>query len=184
MPTPAKSSLRKAAVAKRASQAAAPDAIQMLTAEHKEVKALFKEYDVLVESVGEGGEKQALAQEICTRLTVHATVEEELFYPRAREVVGEDQDLIDEAAVEHTTAKDLIAQIERSNPDDALYDAKVKVLGEYIDHHIQEEEGEIFPRIKKGGLEIDVLGAEMADRKVELLDGLGISDSSARAHSH
>jgi hemerythrin superfamily protein len=183
-PKAAKSSNRKAAPAKAASKAAVPDAIKMLTAEHKEVKALFEEYDALVESDGEAADKQALAQEICTRLTVHATVEEEIFYPRAREVLGGHEDLIDEADVEHTTAKGLIAQIEQSNPDEELYDAKIKVLGEYIDHHVQEEEGEIFPKIKKGGLDIDSLGAEMADRKLELLDELGVSGSSAPVNPH
>ena len=88
--------------------------------------------------------------EICVTLTVHATIEEELFYPAAREAEVE-TDLLDEAEVEHASAKDLIAQIEGMGPDDELYDAKVTVLGEYIDHHVKEEEGEMFPKCRKAG---------------------------------
>jgi hemerythrin superfamily protein len=162
-----KTPARKSTAAKPAPQA--NDAIAMLTNDHKEVKALFKQYDKLVESGAEDEEKVALAEEICLMLTVHATVEEEIFYPAARGVLGDDEDLVDEAEVEHATAKDLIAQIEGSAPeDDALYDAKVRVLGEYIDHHVKEEEGEIFPKAKKGKLGAE-LGAEMAARKEELM---------------
>jgi hemerythrin superfamily protein len=154
------------------------DVIKLLTEDHKEVKALFASYDKLVESVAEDEEKQALAEEICLKLTVHANVEEELFYPAAREALGEEQDLIDEADVEHASAKDLIAQIQASSPAEELYDAKVKVLGEYIDHHVKEEEGEIFPKVKKGGLDTAALGAEVASRKEELtaeLSGQAVS---------
>jgi hemerythrin superfamily protein len=101
-------------------------------------------------------------------LTAHATAEEELFYPRAREVLGDDEDLVDEADVEHASAKELIAQIEAGSPDDPLYDAKVKVLGEYIDHHVKEEEGEMFPKIRKSDLDLDAIGEEIAARKAEL----------------
>ena len=145
------------------------DAIAMLTADHKEVKALFKEYDALAAKAGDAQQRQAIAAQICLKLTVHATVEEELFYPAAREALGKDDDLIDEADVEHATAKDLIAQIEGSSPDEDLYDAKVKVLGEYIDHHVKEEEGEIFPKVKKAKLDTAAIGLEIADRKAELL---------------
>jgi hemerythrin superfamily protein len=172
MPTSTKSAPKTAS--KTASRAAPTDAIEMLMADHKAVKALFKQYDALVEDDGEADKKQAIAQQICDMLTVHATVEEELFYPAAREVLGKDEDLVDEADVEHSTAKDLIAQIEDSDPDEALYDAKVKVLGEYIDHHVKEEEGEMFPKVKKAKLDTAALGAEMADRKQELMAELGV----------
>lgn len=152
------------------------DAIHLLTADHKEVKALFKEYDKLVEGEGADEEKQALAEEICLKLTVHATVEEEIFYPASRPVLGEHEDLIDEADVEHASAKHLIAQIQASSPQEGLYDAKVKVLGEYIDHHVKEEEGEIFPKVKKGGLDTASLGAEISARKDELLAELGSAE--------
>ena len=149
----------------------APDAVQLLTADHKQVKGLFKEYDKLVESDKGDKEKEALARQICLMLTVHATVEEEIFYPAARKAI-EEEDLLDEAEVEHGSAKDLIAQIESSTPSDSLYDAKVKVLGEYIDHHVKEEEGELFPKVKKAKLDLAGLGTEMAARKGELMPEL------------
>lgn len=152
-----------------AAKSSPDDVIKLLMADHKEVKALFKDYDKLVKDEAGDDEKQALAEEICLKLTVHATVEEELFYPAAREVLGEDEDLIDEADVEHASAKELIAQIQASSPAEELYDAKVKVLGEYIDHHVKEEEGEIFPKVKKGGLDTAAIGTEVASRKEELM---------------
>ncbi len=170
MPTASKT------LSKPSARKSADDAITLLTADHKEVKALFKEYDKLVKSESDDDEKQELAEQICLKLTVHATAEEEIFYPAAREVLGEDADLIDEADVEHASAKDLIAQIQAGSPEDELYDAKVKVLGEYIDHHVQEEEGELFPKCKKAGLDTSALGVEIAARKAELLLELGGAD--------
>ena len=169
----------KKASAKTSAKSAGDDAIKLLTADHKEVRALFKEYDKLVEADAGDEEKQALAEQICMMLTVHATAEEELFYPAAREALGEDEDLIDEADVEHASAKDLIAQIQESSPAEELYDAKVKVLGEYIEHHVKEEEGEIFPKAKKGGLDMAALGAEIAMRKEELMAELGEESETA-----
>ena len=165
--SPAKKSAVKTSA--RKSSASSSDAIALLTQDHREVKALFKQYDELVENEAEDDEKQQIAQQICAMLTAHATVEEEIFYPAAREALGEDEDLVDEATVEHASAKDLIAQIEESSPEEELYDAKVKVLGEYIDHHVKEEEGEMFPKVKKAKLDLDALGEEMAARKEELL---------------
>ncbi len=163
----------KKSPSKSSATPAADDAIKLLTADHKEVKALFKDYEKLVKSDGSDEDKQAVAEEICFKLTVHATAEEELFYPAAREVLGDDEDLVDEADVEHASAKDLIAQIQASSPDEELYDAKVKVLGEYIDHHVKEEEGEMFPKVKKAGLDTAALGAQIASRKEELMAELG-----------
>jgi hemerythrin superfamily protein len=160
---------RVKAPAKAASKPAPSDAIDLLTSDHKQVKALFKQYDKLAEAGGDADDRQAIAQQICRMLTVHATVEEELFYPAARKILGDDAGLVDEADVEHATAKDLIAQIEHASPDEELYDAKVKVLGEYIDHHVKEEEGEMFPKVKKAKLDTQSLGAEMATRKEELM---------------
>jgi hemerythrin superfamily protein len=152
----------------RSAAAKAVDATKLLSADHKEVKKLFKEYDKLAKGEASDEEKQALAEEICTMLTVHATVEEELFYPAAREAMDE-QDLLDEAEVEHASAKDLIAQIRGMSPSDELYDAKVKVLGEYIDHHVQEEEKELFPKVRKADLDLKELGASLEARKQELM---------------
>lgn len=146
---------------------AAPDAIKLLTTDHAEVKAMFKAYQELVTAEAEEDERLALATQICDALTVHATVEEEIFYPAAREEL-EEQDLLDEAEVEHASAKDLIAQIQSMEPSEALYDAKVKVLGEYIEHHVKEEEGELFPKMRKSEADLKALGEEMHARKQEL----------------
>lgn len=173
MPTTA---TRKTTAHKTAAQkpraSTGPDAIKLLVTDHKEVKALFKAYDKLVKDEADADEKQATAHKICNLLTVHATVEEEIFYPAARSAIKE-QDLIDEATVEHATAKDLIAQIESMSPGDDLYDAKVKVLNEYIEHHVQEEEEELFPKVKKTELDLAELGTQMSTRKEELLAELG-----------
>jgi hemerythrin superfamily protein len=159
---------KKPASKSAASAKAAPDAIQLLTAEHKEVKALFTQYQKLVDGDKGDDEKEALARQICLMLTVHATTEEEIFYPAARDAM-EDDDLLDEAEVEHGSAKELIAQIEAASPDEPLYDAKVKVLGEYIDHHVKEEEGELFPKVKKAKLDLVQLGEQITVRKEELM---------------
>jgi hemerythrin superfamily protein len=153
----------------RATAGKATDATKLLMADHKEVKALFKQYDKLAKGEGTDEEKQAIAEEICTMLTVHATVEEEIFYPAAREAM-EEQDLLDEAEVEHASAKELIAQIRGMSPADELYDAKVKVLGEYVDHHVQEEEKELFPKVRKADLDLKQLGAALEARKQQLMN--------------
>lgn len=155
---------------------ASTDAIELLEQDHADVKDLFDQYDELADNEGSEADKQAIAQEICTMLTVHATIEEELFYPAARDALKED-DLVDEAVVEHASAKDLIAQIEGMEPNDDLYDAKVKVLGELIDHHVEEEEGEMFPKVRNTGLDLQVLGLAMASRKEELLGEAAASSS-------
>ncbi len=149
------------------------DAIEMLTADHRKVEILFKEYDQLVEAEGSYNEKEALAATICAELSVHAQVEEEIFYPAARDILDE-EDLVDEAVVEHATAKDLITQLADMSPDDDLYDAKVKVLSELIEHHVEEEEDEMFPKLKKAKLDTASLGLQMQERKIELIEELGI----------
>jgi len=156
------------------SSAGPRDAIALLTADHREVKALFEKYEKLAEDKGKASDRQALAETICDLLVVHATVEEEIFYPAARKAT-QDDDLIDEAEVEHAAAKDLIAQIKDMSPDDDLYDAKVKVLGEQIDHHVEEEEGETFPAAKKSDMDLAELGARMLARKNQLMSELGES---------
>ena len=148
------------------------DAVQLLTSDHAEVSALFKKYEKLAEANAKAADRQAHAEQICTLLTVHATIEEEIFYPAAREAEVE-SDLLDEAEVEHASAKDLIAQIQGMGPDDELYDAKVKVLGEYIDHHVQEEEGEMFPKCRKAEMDLADLASQLAERKPELMEEEG-----------
>ena len=168
----AKKTASRPAAAKKTAAGAPTDAIKLLTADHAEVKQLFKQYEKLAEDDADAEERQDLAEQICMMLTVHATIEEEIFYPAAREAL-DDQPLLDEAEVEHASAKDLIAQIQDMDPDEELYDAKVKVLGEYINHHVQEEEGEMFPQCKSAKLDLAALGAEMAARKQELLSEMG-----------
>lgn len=149
------------------------DAIALLTADHKKVKGLFARFEKLMEQDGADKEKAELAAQICNELTVHAQVEEEIFYPAVREAI-DDEDLMDEADVEHAGAKDLIAQIEAMQPGDELFDAKVVVLGELVDHHVKEEEGEMFPQVKKATVDTVALGEHMLERKLEILAELGL----------
>jgi hemerythrin-like domain-containing protein len=142
------------------------DAIAMLTAEHRDVAELFKQYEALGERAR--ASKKKIADRICTALTLHTTIEEEIFYPAVRAARKDAEDIVDEAVVEHASAKDLIAQLREMDPEDDLYDAKVKVLSEQIEHHVQEEEKEMFPKAKKAGLDLAELGQEMAIRKDEL----------------
>ena len=141
------------------------DAITLLTEDHEHVKSLFEQYEQLGERAHVS--KQKLALQICTELTKHATAEEEIFYTAVR-AATKDEDMVDEAVVEHASAKDLIAQIISMEPSDDLYDAKVKVLGELIDHHVKEEEGEMFPKARKAKLDLEALGAAIAARKEEI----------------
>ena len=140
------------------------DAIKLLKADHKEVKGYFKQY----EDLDDDAEKQALADKICQALTVHAQIEEEIFYPAAREAI-DDGDLLDEAEVEHGSAKQLIAEIQALKAGDRLFDAKVTVLREYIDHHVGEEENEMFPESRDSDLDLKGLGEQLAARKAELM---------------
>lgn len=141
------------------------DAIALLTADHHAVKAMFKQYASLKDR-GSSKEKQALVQQICSALTVHAQIEEEIFYPAVREAIDDD-DLMDEAEVEHEGAKALIAQLESARPSDDHYDAKVKVLGELVDHHVKEEEKQMFPEAKKV-IDAAALGAALQARQAQL----------------
>jgi hemerythrin superfamily protein len=161
MPASAKKPTATAAAAKT-------DATILLTRDHREVSRLFKQYEKLADAEADASDRQALAEQICMLLTTHATIEEEIFYPAARQADVEG-DLLDEAQVEHASAKDLIAQIRAMTPDEALYDAKVKVLGEYIDHHVQEEENEMFPKCRKSDMDLAGLAQQLSERKSELL---------------
>jgi hemerythrin superfamily protein len=160
---------------------AAADAVELLMQDHRQVKDLFKDYEKLAKDEDSAEEdKEALAAQICALLTVHTTLEEEIFYPAAREAL-EEQDLLDEAAVEHASAKDLIGQIETMGPADELYDAKVTVLGEYVNHHVQEEEKEMFPRCKKAKMPLDELGEQLQARKQELMVQMGLAEGAEAA---
>ncbi|MEP6943236.1 MAG: hemerythrin domain-containing protein [Betaproteobacteria bacterium] len=151
---------------------AAPDAIALLTQDHKNVKKMFDEYEGLGDKAV--ASKKKLANTICDELIVHTKIEEEIFYPAVRAAIDDD-DLMDEADVEHAGAKDLIAQIQSMEPGDSHYDAKVKVLGEEIDHHVKEEQEEMFPEVRKAKLDLKALGAQMAARKEELKEAAKVA---------
>lgn len=150
------------------SASTATDAFSLLKADHKKVKGLFNQFKKAKKQDADDATKSALVAQICTELRVHAQIEEEIFYPAVREQV-EDQDIMDEALVEHAGAKDLIAQLEGMSPGDDLYDAKVTVLGEEIDHHVKEEEGPMFRKAKRAKVDAVQLGEELQARKAELM---------------
>ena len=143
------------------------DAIKLLMNDHDEVEALFKQF---MKMKKDGKQKADLIEQICNALTVHAEIEEEIFYPACRDELGEAGEMmLDEAEVEHASMKNLIEQIQDADPDDEMTSAKVKVLCEYVMHHVKEEEGKIFPKIKKSDLDLADLGAELMERKQELM---------------
>jgi hemerythrin superfamily protein len=141
------------------------DAIALLKADHAKVEGLFDQF----EKARTNDRKKSLAQEICKELRVHTTIEEEIFYPAARGVI-DDNDLLDEADVEHASAKELIAQIEDGSPGEDKWSAKVTVLGEYIKHHVKEEHTELFPQVRKADIDLKSLGDALRMRKQELLE--------------
>lgn len=141
----------------------AQDALALLKADHRKVEGLFEKYETA------RNKKEDIAKQICLELTIHAIVEEEIFYPACR-AAGVESDMMDEANVEHDGAKVLIGELENGSPDDGYYDAKVKVLSEEIKHHVKEEEkrGGIFTEARKADLALDALGEQIAARKKEL----------------
>lgn len=153
------------------------DAIDMLIADHKTVKKLFVSFEIHKDD-GDDEDKSAIVKQICNALKVHTTLEEEIFYPAVRKAI-QDSDLMDEALVEHAGAKELIAQLEEADPEDDLYDAKVTVLGEQIDHHVKEEEGEMFPKAKKAKVDTAALGAQMLKRKAAVMAEMGMDKEGA-----
>ena len=142
------------------------DAVDLLIADHDNVKAMFEQYAALGDRALAG--KKKLAAQICLELTKHTTAEEEIFYPAVRAANKQNEDMIDEAVVEHASAKELIAQILAMEPDEPLYDAKIKVLSEQIEHHVEEEESEMFPKARKSKLDLVELGAAIEQRKAEV----------------
>jgi len=146
-----------------------PQAITLLKKDHREVEQMFDEY----EQLDDDREKLELFGKIALALKVHTQIEEEIFYPEERGEV--DDDLLDEAHVEHESAKKMIAELERMKPADEYYDARVKVLGEYVKHHVKEEEqpGGIFSQAKKGDEDLDAMGERLKARKEELMMKLG-----------
>ena len=149
------------------------DAVDLLDADHIAVKKLFTEFKKLHEGGASAKKRKALADEICRQLTAHTRIEEEIFYPALRGAATQElEDLLDEAEVEHSGAKELIAQLEGMDGDDGLFDAKVTVLGEYIDHHVKEEREDMFPKARQTGVDLVAMVPVLKERKEELLAGL------------
>jgi hemerythrin superfamily protein len=149
------------------------DAIALLKQDHRMVEALFEEFEDAEEQ-----EQAQLAERICKMLTVHAQIEEEILYPAAKEAFEdeEEEDMVHEANVEHASAKDLIAKIEAMTPEDEEFKATVKVLSEYIKHHVKEEEGELFPALKKTELDLKAMGEQLGQRKLALMEEMGMEE--------
>ena len=140
-----------------------PDAVALLKADHRAVEKLFAQF----ETARDEDRKKALADKICLDLRIHMTIEEEIFYPVSRDFL-KNEDIVDEAVVEHAAARDLMDEIEAMNAGEDLYDAKVKVLSEQIEHHVEEEEEEYFPKVQKTDMDLKDVGARMQARKDEL----------------
>lgn len=155
---PKKTTTRKTSAPK------AQDATALLRADHKRVSDLFAEYEKARSPV----RKMALVTKICTELSVHAQVEEEIFYPAVKAAL-KDKELVPEAIIEQATMKALISQVEGVTPDGEMFDAKIKVLSEYVKHHVKEEHTEMFPKAKASKLDLVELGARLAERKRELM---------------
>ena len=160
-----KSSRSQASNRRRQSSEAAVNALELLEQDHRQVEQWFDEYDELADDEDSKGE---LAKKLCLALKVHTQIEEEIFYPQAREAT-KDKDLLDEAAVEHATVKNLIGEIEAMEVGEDLYDAKIRVMGEMVKQHIKEEEEELFPEVESAEMDLDALGKELAERKDELM---------------
>jgi hypothetical protein len=160
------------------------DGLQLLSADHRKVEGLFAAF----EKASGAAAKEKLVREICTELKVHAQIEEEIYYPAIRGKV-EDPDL-DEAYVEHDSAKLLINELEAAEPDESFYDAKVKVLSELIEHHVEEEEKQrdnLFQQTRAADVDLEALGAQLARRKEELLaqaKSEGLPPASAATLEH
>jgi hemerythrin superfamily protein len=146
---------------------ASADAISLLKADHREVEDLFRQF----ENASDSSEKVALASAICHALGVHAEIEEQIFYPESRRVLDEEsQDIVDEAVVEHASLKNLMSDLADMRADDELFDARVKVLKEYVQHHVEEEESEYFPKVAKTRLDLRAVGARLQALKDQIID--------------
>jgi hemerythrin-like domain-containing protein len=151
------------------------DATALLRADHKHVSGLFAEYKKARSSEN----KKDIVAKICKELTVHAQIEEEIFYPAVQQAL-KDKTLVPEATVEHATLKALVAQVEGAEPDSEMFDAKIEVMSEYVQHHVKEEQNEMFPKAKASKMDLMELGEQLAERKAELLAQQPEQGSSAK----
>lgn len=164
---------------KAADALASVDAIALLNNDHQQVLAMFARFEKIRDNEDDD-EKQELVERICTALSIHAQIEEELLYPALRDAFA-DQTLLDEAEVEHIMASQLIGELEAMEPGDDLYDAKVVVLGAYVRHHIKEEQEKLFAKARKAKLDLAALGAELAERREKLRNEFGLPDADENA---
>lgn len=153
------------------------DAIKLLEADHREAEELFEKYEKIKDKAS-AQEKMEIAKKVCGALLIHMELEEKIFYPQVRQKIDDD-DLMNESVVEHAGAKDLIKQIGLLNADDPMFDAKLKVLGEQIKHHVEEEESEMFPKVKKAQIDLAVVGAELKKGKEQMREEQGLLPASA-----
>jgi len=147
------------------------NALELLKEDHAKVKQSFKEFEKMDQE--DKATMQEMVRAVLADLKAHATIEEEIFYPAVRAAI-EDEDLMNEAQVEHASAKELIAQLEGMKADDPLFSATFTVLGEYVLHHVKEEESEMFAQVRKAKLDLEELGAKMMARKQELLETMPV----------
>jgi hypothetical protein len=144
-----------------------PDAVDLLDADHLAVHAMFEAYRELVATRAPAPQRRALAEEICIELTIHARLEEELFYPAVRDALNDDE-LLDDAEDAHGSQREFVAQILATPADDELYDAKVAVLADYVSRHVRQEREEVFNRVLASRMDLQSLGRTLAVRKEEL----------------
>ncbi|WAC74216.1 hemerythrin domain-containing protein [Roseateles sp. SL47] len=171
MPTQAttasrKTSTRRTAATPRRATAVkkAPDAITLLRADHKKVNELFEQF----KKTRSAAKKKQIVSQICLELTVHAQIEEEILYPEVQAAL-KDKEMVPEARVEHQSVKDLITAVEGVEPDGEDYEAKITVMGEWVKHHVKEEQNEMFPKVKKSRLDLVEMGERLQQRKEALL---------------
>lgn len=174
MPTATHSTSKKTTTAAKAPAQKGPDGIALLKADHRTVEKLFAQF----EKARDDDRRKALADKICLELRVHMQLEEEIFYPVSREFLKDD-DIVDEAVVEHAAARDLIEEIEAMQPAEAFYDAKMTVLQEQIEHHVEEEETEYFPKVRKTKMDLKAIGARMQARKEHLMTRMELGPHQA-----
>jgi hemerythrin superfamily protein len=159
----------------RARRASAPraapltDAITMLTADHAEARQLFDRFDELCASRADADSRQSLIENLCAVLTAHTMIEEELFYPQVRKAI-DDPHLLDPARDDHARAKELIAQLVDAAAGDAMFNARVALLRQTIEQHVADEEGRLFPRVRRTQLDLRAMVPKMAARKEEILE--------------
>lgn len=148
------------------------DALALLKADHEAVSELVEKYEKGKERMDEE-KKSELAHKICEELTIHARIEEEIFYPALRDASDEAEEALNEASVEHASIKHLVEEVQDDSPDSEEFDAKVKVIGEYVKHHVKEEQNEIFPMAREADIDLKELGEQLAARKAELKGEMG-----------